>query len=247
MRNPYVKQTELKKEDLVVQHAPMVKHVANRLSARLPAGIDRDDLVQAGMIGLLEAAEKFDPKAGVKFKTFAEFRVRGAMLDDLRARDWIPRSVREAAHKLENAYTTLRASGVDHPNDKELAVALELKPKELGEFLGKARPIPVLSLEGMGSGHGKDDDDLDYLETVADPEEKDPIKEMLGEEAQEIVQKAIERLPEREQMVLSLYFNEELNLKEIGAVLDITESRASQLRTKAIGMLRSYMKEFIEA
>ena len=245
MVNPYAKQQVNSKEQMVLEYAPIVKHIANRLSARLPSHVDRDDLIQAGMIGLLEAADKFDKDRGVKFKTFAELRVRGAMLDDLRSKDWIPRSVRESATKLEAAYGRLRGKDIDQPSDKQLAKELEVAPKELPHFLEKAKPIPLLSIEGLGASAG-DEDAMDFTETLSKPEEENPFTNLLGDEAQEVVAAAIERLPEKEQLVLALYYNEELNLKEIGAVLDLTESRVSQLRTKAIAMLRSYMKEFIE-
>jgi len=245
MQNPYQKQTEVNREAFVMEYAPMVKHIANRLSARLPAGFQVDDLIQAGMIGLLEAIERFDAKREVKFKTFAEFRVRGAMLDDLRSKDWIPRSVRENCTKLENAYTKLRANNIDHPSDKQLAIQLDVKPKELPALLNKSKPIPLLSLENLGSLAGSDDQ-MNVLETLSNPEEKNPVENLIGEEAQDLVRNAIDKLPEKEKLVLSLYYNEELNLKEIGAVLDISESRVSQIRTKAIAMLRSYMKSYIE-
>ena len=246
MVNPYAQQKKQDKESIVLEYAPIVKHIANRLAARLPSGFQVDDLIQAGMIGLLEATEKFDPSRGIKFKTYADIRVRGAMLDDLRSKDWIPRSVREAATKLEKAYVALRAQDIDHPNDKQLAKQLEMKVKELPAFLDKARAMPLLSLEDLGS-FGVDDEKLEILETISDPDEQDPVSNLLGQESIELVQESIERLPENEQMVLSLYYNEELNLKEIGAVLGISESRVSQIRTKAIGMLRVYMKEHIEA
>lgn len=245
MQNPYQKQPEVNREEIVMEYAPMVKHIANRLSARLPAGFQIDDLVQAGMIGLLEAIERFDAKREVKFKTYAEFRVRGAMLDDLRAKDWIPRSVRENCTKLENAYTQLRANNIDHPSDKQLANQLDVKPKELPALLNKAKPIPLLSLENLGALGGSDEQ-MNVLETISNPEEKSPVENLIGEEAQDLVRDAIDKLPEKEKLVLSLYYNEDLNLKEIGAVLDISESRVSQIRTKAIAMLRSYMKSYIE-
>ena len=245
MQNPYTKQTEINKEEMVLQYAPSVKYIAGRLSARLPSGIQVADLIQAGMIGLLEAVDKFDPKKGVKFKTYADFRVRGAMLDDLRSKDWIPRSVRDNGNKLEKAYIELRSQDIDYPTDKQLAKQLELKPKELSGFLEKSRPIPLISLEDVNA-RGKDEDALDILETLSNPDETDPVEQLLGQESKELLIKAIDKLPENEKMVLSLYYNEDLNLKEIGAVLGLTESRVSQIRTKAIGMLRSYMKSYIE-
>ncbi|MDH3382410.1 MAG: RNA polymerase sigma factor FliA [Flavobacteriaceae bacterium] len=244
MLNPYLKQKNLTKEDIVLEYAPMVKHVANRLAARLPANFLVDDLVQVGMIGLLESIDKYDSAKGTKFKTYAEFRVKGAMLDDLRSKDWIPRSVRDNCHKLESAYSELRSNNIDFPSDKQLAEKLELKPKELPTFLNKAKPIPLLSLEDL-SGRVGDGDHVEILETMSDPKDVSQIDSMVGEETQKIVQQSIEKLPEKEKMVLSLYYNEELNLKEIGLILDITESRTSQIRTKAIAQLRSIMKEEI--
>lgn len=245
MQNPYLKKAKPTREEIVLQYAPVVKHIANRLAARLPANFQVDDLIQVGMIGLLEAIEKFDSKRGIKFKTYAEIRVRGAMLDDLRSKDWIPRSVRDNANKLEKAYSELRAQNIDHPTDKQLAKQLEIKPKELDTFLSKSRSIPLVSLDSAKS-MGYEDDDMDILETIAPDEEEDPISNIIDSEAKEQLVEALGKLPEKEQLVLSLYYNEDMNLKEIGAVLGITESRASQLRTKAIGMLRSYMKSYIE-
>ncbi|NQU64645.1 MAG: RNA polymerase sigma factor FliA [SAR324 cluster bacterium] len=239
-------QNPIDREAMVCEYAPMVKHIANRLAARLPTNFQLDDLIQAGMIGLLEAMEKYDASRGAQFKTYAEIRVRGAMLDDLRSKDWIPRSVRDNSSKLENAFTQLRSENIDHPTDKQLAKQLGLKPNELNPFLDKSKPIPLLSLDNMGTFSGSDEK-LDIFETLSDPDEQDVVEKLLSHEAQELVTKAIEALPEKEKMVLSLYYNEELNLKEVGAILDITESRVSQLRTKAIAMLRSLMKSYLES
>lgn len=246
MQNPYATQKPIDREAMVMEYAPMVKHIANRLAARLPSSFQIDDLIQAGMIGLLEAMEKYDARHGTKFKTYAEIRVKGAMLDDLRSKDWIPRSVRENSARLENAYTELRSEHIDHPTDKQLATKLGLKPKDLAEFLEKSKPIPLLSLDNLGTYTGSEEK-LDIMETLSDPENKDVVDQILGLEAQELVAKALDELPEKEKLVLSLYYDEELNLKEIGAVLDVTESRASQLRTKAIAMLRSIMKGYLES
>ncbi len=246
MQNPYIQQAQNKNEQIAIEYAPVVKHIALKLSARLPSGYEPDDLIQAGMIGLLEAIERFDPKRGVKFKTFAEFRVRGAMLDELRARDWIPRSVRDNSSKLEEAYSELRAKNIDHPTDKQLAKQLDIKPKEFPAFLDKAKPIPLLSLDSLGK-LSSPDTGMDILETLSDPEQESPVETILGSEAKELVISALEKLPEKEKLVLSLYYVEDLNLKEIGEVMDVSESRISQMRTKAIAMLRSYMKSYLES
>ena len=244
MQNPYRQQAQANREELLLHYAPHVRHIANRLAARLPFGFQVEDLIQAGMIGLLEAIDKFDPQKGAKFKTFADIRVRGAMLDDLRNKDWIPRSVRDAGRRLERAFSSLRSRNIDHPSDVQLAAELKIKPQELPNFLEKARPIPLLPLEDVGY-HPCDDESLDILETVSDPEVIDPLETLLGKELKEKSRKAIERLSENEQVVLSLYYNEDLNLKEIGKVLGLTESRVSQIRTKAIAKLRSHMKPHI--
>ncbi len=246
MQNPYTQQTQNKNEQIAIEYAPVVKHIALKLSARLPSGFELDDLIQAGMIGLLEAIERFDPKRGVKFKTFAEFRVRGAMLDELRARDWIPRSVRDNCGKLEEAFKALRANNIDYPTDKQLAKQLDIKPKEFPAFLDKAKPIPLLSLDSLGK-LGNPDSNMNILETMSDPDQESPVETILGSEAKELVISALEKLPEKEKLVLSLYYVEDLNLKEIGEVMDVSESRVSQMRTKAIAMLRSYMKSYLES
>jgi RNA polymerase sigma factor FliA len=246
MQNPYSQQSKNNREQIAIEYAPMVKHIALKLAARLPSGFETDDLIQAGMIGLLETIERFDPQKGVKFKTFAEIRVRGAMLDELRARDWIPRSVRDNSNKLESAYTELRAQNVDYPNDKQLARQLDIKPKELSTFLDKSKPIPLLSLDNLGK-RSESDAKLNILDTISDPEQENPVETLLGSEAKETVMMALEKLPEKEKLVLSLYYVEDLNLKEIGAVLEVSESRVSQMRTKAIAMLRSLMKSYLES
>ncbi len=193
-----------------------------------------------------EAADKFEPSKKVKFKTFAELRIRGAMLDDLRSKDWIPRSVRDNGTKLEKAYSSLRSEGIDNPTDNQLANYLNMKLKEFDEFLKHTKPIPLLSIDAPGDIHDDSNESLQILDTVSDPSDKDQVDLLLTSEAKQKLAEAIPRLPEREQMVLSLYYNEDLNLKEIGAVLDITESRTSQIRTKAIAMLRSYLKEIVQ-
>lgn len=245
MQNPYVKKTKKTKETLIMEHAVTVKHIAKRLAVRLPPGIELDDLIQSGMMGLIEAADRYDSSKEIKFKTFAELRIKGAMLDDLRAKDWIPRSVRENSKKLEAAYTNIRADGIDNPSDEQLAKYLEMKPKEFQKFLDQARPIPLLSLDHLAGGFDKDES-LNILDVLSDPDAEDQFSQLVSKESKERMFAALGLLPEKEKMVLALYYNEEMNLKEIGAVLNLTESRVSQIRTKAIALVRSYMSEYMQ-
>lgn len=237
--NPYAQQAKKSREDLVLEYAYLIKRIANRMAARLPSTIDRDELYQAGSLGLLDAVDKFDPSKEVKFSTYAEFRIKGAILDELRSMDWIPRSVRSAASKLEHTFTHLTNILGREPSDKEVAHELDMPLKEYHEFLTKARPIPLLSLEGFSK---KNDEDQDLLEVIEDPDIEDPFVTYSSGEMKGELAKAIRTLPEQEQLILSMYYMEEMNLKEIGAVLGVSESRVSQIRTKIIIKLRVAMK-----
>lgn len=236
--NPYAQQVKKSKEDLVLEHAHVIKHVVNRMAARLPPGVDKEELYQAGALGLLDAAEKFDTKKDVQFKTYAEIRIKGAILDELRAMDWIPRTVRAAAGQLEKAFLKLSNQFGREPTDREMASELDMPLKEYHDYLAKARPIPLLSLDSMGtSSDGEESQDI--LETLEDPDAEDPFALYSSGEMKDKLADAIRTLPEQEQLVLSLYYMEEMNLKEIGEILSISESRVSQIRTKIIIKLRA--------
>ncbi|MEE8395620.1 MAG: RNA polymerase sigma factor FliA [bacterium] len=244
MNNPYAAYAYQGKsrEELVVEYAPLVKQIANRLAARLPSSLERDDLVQAGMIGLLDAIEKYDPHRETQFRTYAEFRIRGAMLDDLRATDWIPRSVRENADKVGTAVQSLRYELGRQPDEGQIAARLGLSLPEYHQLLLKAKAISLLSLEDLRP-HLDNEDPGNVFDVLADPTCTNPLDVLSLGDLHERLTGAIEGLPEKEKLVLSLYFDEELNLKEIGAVLGITESRASQIRTQAIMRLRAQLKD----
>lgn len=241
--NPYVQHAKQSREDLVLEHAYLIKRIVSRMAARLPAEVDTEELYQAGSLGLLDAIDKFDPSKEVQFKTYAEFRIKGAIIDELRAMDWIPRSVRSAATKLEQAHVVLGNKLGREPTAHETARELEMSLKEYHEFLAKARPIPLVSLDSYGK---KDDDDSqDILEAQEDPDMQDPFSVFSSEEMQEGLAEAIKTLPEQEQLILSLYYMEEMNLKEIGEILGISESRVSQIRTKVIVKLRVALKSVL--
>jgi len=240
MNNPYAQQNYLGKsrEEVVLEYAPLVRHIANRLAARLPESLDRDDLVQAGMIGLLDAIEKYDSGREAQFRTYAEFRIRGAMLDDLRATDWVPRSVRENADKVGKAMNALSSRLGRPPEETEVAGHLDISVAEYRELLLKSRSIHLLSFEDMGSA-SDDGDSGDIMEVIEDAGASTPMEAFDLNNLQTRLAQAIRDLPEKEQLVLSLYYDEGLNLKEIGAVLNITESRVSQVRTQSIIRLRN--------
>lgn len=242
MNNPYAQHAYQAKsrEEVVLEYAPLVKHIANRLAARLPDNLQVDDLVQAGMIGLLDAIEKYDPSREAQFRTYAEFRVKGAMLDDLRAGDWIPRSVRSNADRMQQAIVALMAELGRRPDEFEIAAKLGLSLAKYHELLLKSRAIPLLQIEDLNAY--RDDDDGNIFDVLEDAAINNPLDTLSLQDLQERLASAIAGLPEKEQLVLSLYYDEDLNLKEIGEVLGITESRVSQIRTQAIVRLRAALK-----
>ncbi|MBI4083687.1 MAG: FliA/WhiG family RNA polymerase sigma factor [Candidatus Lambdaproteobacteria bacterium] len=229
------------REEVVLEYAPMVKQIANRLAARLPDHLDREDLVQAGMIGLLDAIEKYDPTREAQFRTYAEFRIRGAMLDDLRACDWIPRSVRENADRIAQAQQAIQAQTGRHAEEPEIAAALGLSLNEYHDLLLKARTAPLLSIEEL-QDYTDDGSSGTIFDVLEDPSCSDPLDVLALDELRARLRDAIARLPEKERLVLSLYYNDGLNLKEIGQVLGLTESRVCQIRTQAVLRLRPAIK-----
>ncbi len=244
MSNPYSLKAYFGKsrEEVVLEYAPLVRQIANRLAARLPDSLDRDDLVQAGMIGLLDAIEKYDPSREAQFRTYAEFRIKGAMLDDLRASDWVPRSVREHAERIGRAHTELAARLGRSPDEAEIAAHLELSLADYHQLLLKSRAINLLSIEELAP-HDDGGDLGSIFDVLQDPYATDPLESLSLHDMKARLVESIRRLPEKERLVLSLYYDEGLNLKEIGEVLGITESRTSQIRTQAIMRLRSEIRE----
>ncbi len=244
MSNPYAQYAYQGKsrEELVIEYAPLVKQIANRLGARLPDNLEVNDLVQAGMIGLLDAIEKFDPQREIQFRTYAEFRVRGAMLDDLRACDWIPRSVRANADRVRQAIKQLQSELGRQPEEVDIADKLDLSLQAYRELLLKSKAAPLLSLDDMGA-YGHEDEQGSIFDVLEDPSCTDPLEALALQDMQERLSAAITQLPDKEKLLLSLYYDEELNLKEIGDVMGITESRVSQLRTQSVIRLRAALKD----
>lgn len=232
------------KEKLILEYAPLIKFIAQKIAVRLPSNIEFDDLVSSGVIGLMDAIDKYDPTRDNKFKTYAEFRIRGAILDELRAQDWVPRSVREKAKQLERAHIRLEQQLGRVPTEDEITTELKMTKEEYFELLNQVKSVSILSLDEAGSFNSSDRKSiLSLLESCKIPS---PLTQLNLKAVKEVVTKAIEALPEKQRLVLSLYYYEDLNLKEIGDVLDVTESRVSQLHTQAILWLRRKLRTYFD-
>ncbi len=227
--------------DLVVKYLPLVKNIANKISMRLPSHIDVSDLHSSGIIGLIDAIDKFDVNRGVPFEAYAEFRIRGAIFDELRLMDRTPRSVRMLCKKVEEAYAKLEVHLGRTPDDEEMARALGVSLEEYNKILSQVNSIMTLSLHQMvGNLVGVKNKEL--LESLVDENSVDPLEHLQVGELKEALATAIEDLPEKHRLVLSLYYFEDLNMKEIGKILDITESRVSQIHAKCMIVLRKKIK-----
>lgn len=229
----------LARETLILNYSPLVKYVAGRLSSNLPQNVDTSDLISYGVFGLIDAIEKFDIERGIKFETYAIARIKGAIIDELRAMDWVPRSVRARSREIEHAYIALENRLKRVPTDAEVAHEMGVTPRELQDILTKLSYTSVVSFEELWVGGQDKDDKGNAIGTIKDESAEDPVKMFESVELKEILARAIDRLPEREKIVIALYYYEGLTLKEIGAVLGVTESRVSQLHTKSVLRLRA--------
>jgi RNA polymerase sigma factor FliA len=226
------------REDLIVKYTPLIRYIAERIAMRLPPSILKDELLSAGVVGLLDALDKFKQDMGIKFKTYAEHRIRGAMLDELRKMDWIPRSVRKEIQRIEEAILTLESRLRREPEDFEIAREMGVELEEYFEIIRRGAGVGLLSLDEMLS-EGKSPGAMVQLS-----EERSPLEELKKEELKKVMAEAIRKLSEKEQMVISLYYYDELTLKEIAEVLGLTESRICQIHTKAILRLRARLRSF---
>lgn len=230
---------------LIIEYSPLIKFIAQRIAVRLPPHIELDDLISAGVMGLIDAIGKFDPSKDTQFKTYAEIRIRGAILDELRALDWVPRSVRQRATEISQAYAAVEQREARAATDEEVAAEMGVSITEFHKQLGNAKSTPLISIEDLG-GVGKDGDKRDIMEVLAGNPNTDPQMLARVNEVREIISRAIDQLPEKERLLVSLYYYEELTMKEIGEVLGITESRVSQLHTRAVMRLRGKLMRFIQ-
>lgn len=233
---------DFEKEELIKSYLPLVKKVVHRLSGRLPKDVDAREMLNSGIIGLVDALEKYDPKHETNFSTYAQFRIRGAILDSFRSQDWLPRSLRFKAHKIEQAYQRIEQKLGRAATDEEVAQDLDIPVDELQKLLGEVGSIVMLSFEELGFGHGEERFQADELLAS---KSHDPLHKLMSGEKVNLIARALDRLPEKERLVISLYFYEELNLKEIGEILGVTESRASQIRSRALIRLKNYLRKSV--
>ncbi len=222
----------------VKQYAPLVKYVAGKVAIGMPHKVEFDDLVGFGVFGLFDAIEKYDPAKHVKFKTYAVTRIRGSIFDELRSIDWVPRSVRQKSREVEDTIRSLESRLGRAASDEEIARAMSMDVEEFQSLILKISSTSILSLNDVWYS-GEDDDQISIVESIESPTSLNPDTIVEREEIKRVIVEAINELPEKEKKVLILYYYEDLTLKEIGHILGVTESRISQLHTKAIMRLRS--------
>jgi len=235
-------QQNVGRDALILEHLPQIKYIAHRISAKLPSHVELNDLVSAGVLGLLDAVEKFDPSRGVKFKTYAELRVKGAILDSLRNLDWAPRSLRKRSKDLEKVYKELEQKLGRPATDKEVCDELGISLEEFFELVDQIKGLNIGSFHEMAS----QDDDRNgepLVKYVPDAPQMDPFFVFHKSELRSLLAGAIDALPKKERLVVSLYYFDELTMKEIGKVLGVNESRVSQLHTKAMLRLRTKLRK----
>ncbi|CAG0945162.1 RNA polymerase sigma factor FliA [Gammaproteobacteria bacterium] len=230
----YTATGKLDRDQIIMQYAPLVKRIAYHLMAKLPASVQAEDVIQNGMIGLIDAVGRFEEGLGAQFETYAVQRIRGAMLDGLRENDWLPRSLRRDMRRIEGAVSQLEQRYGRQPTEGELAKSLDMALGDYQKMLQDARGYQLLHIEDFGDG-----DDDDYLDRHLPSSEADPLAALLDKNMRDVLIRAIQDLPEREKTVMGLYYEEELNLREIGEILGVSESRVCQLHSQAIARLRA--------
>lgn len=227
------------KDELLNKHAVLVKKLAYQLKAKLPPSVELDDLIQAGMMGLLDATNRYEDNHGALFETYAAQRIRGAMLDELRSADWLPRSVRKNMRDVEKAISQLEQQLGKPPTENEVAKKLQLSLNDYYEMLGDCSGHQLVYYEDFHEADGSEH----FLDRFQTDNSNDPIKGLLDGDFRDALINAIEALPERENILMGLYYEQELNLKEIGAVMNVSESRVCQLHSQAVARLRANLKE----
>ena len=236
----YTAKGRLDNSDLIRQYSPLVRRLAHQMIAKLPANVEVDDLIQVGLIGLSDALSRFDAEQGVQFETFATQRIRGAMLDELRGGDWMSRGTRRQQREIETALHKLEQTLGRAPKESEIAASMGLPLAEYQELLGKVRGTQLVYLEDMSGAEG----DEDYLDRHVVDQSNNPMAQLQDGRMRQALVLAIKNLPEREQFVMGMYYEHDMNLKEIAAVLKVTESRVCQLHSQAIARLRVKLRDW---
>jgi RNA polymerase sigma factor for flagellar operon FliA len=231
------------KDELIRAYLPLVKRIAYHLMTRLPANVEADDLIQVGMIGLLGALERYEDDQGAQFETYASQRIRGAMLDELREADWASRNVRKASRQIEAAIHSLQQRLQRQPTEQEIASELDIAIQDYFELLNDARGAQLIYYEDL---HASDENE-DFLDRFANHDEQGPFDILASAGFKKALSKAVTILPEREKMLMGMYYEQEMNFKEIGTVLGITESRVCQLHSQAVARLRGRLRDWCEA
>jgi RNA polymerase sigma factor for flagellar operon FliA len=234
------------RDRLILAYAPLVKYVAGRMSSGLPTHIEEADLISYGLLGLIGALERFDPGREIKFETYAIARIKGSIIDELRSLDWVPRSVRAKAREIEHACALLENRLQRVPTDDEIAQELRISVDEFQHALTQISNTSMVALDELWAISGSDGDTASLIDTIEDPRSRDPSRMLDLSEMKGRLALAIEALPPREKVVIALYYYENLTLREIGEVLGVTESRVSQLHTKAILRLKGRLRDEIE-
>jgi len=227
------------KEELILNYVPLVKHIAGKIIVKLPDEFEYDDLVSYGFLGLIDAMKRYDYNRNIKFSTYAVSRIKGSIYDEIRSLDWVPQSIRRKSKDLSRTYAYLEEQLGGNPTDKEVREELGLNEEEFNKLLVKVNIPQNVSLESMISS--QDNNKLKLKDLVQDSEEKEPENTFFYDEMKRILGQTIERLPEKEKLVVSLYYYDDLTLTEIGEVMELTTARISQLHTKAIFRLRGYL------
>jgi RNA polymerase sigma factor for flagellar operon FliA len=243
--NTFFSQTEPlsadKRNELILTYTPLIKYIAARLASRLPAQVSLDDLISCGIIGLIDAINKFDVSKNVQFKTYAEFRVKGAMLDELRALDWVPRSIRRKTTDLEKTYADIEKQVGRPATDEEVAETMGLSLDDFYKLLDETKSVSFMDIEFLRQKTTEANDPT-LAETFA-MDDRDPFTAINLAQIRELIANAISDLPEKEKLTVALYYQDELTMKEIGEVLGYTESRISQMHSKAMFRLRAKLKK----
>jgi RNA polymerase sigma factor for flagellar operon FliA len=238
----------IERDTLIEDYIPLVKYLAQRISLKLPNHVEIDDLINSGIIGLIDAIEKFDQSRGIQFKTYAEFRIRGAIFDGLRSLDWVPRSVRKQKKMVEQSYAQLEQQLGRHATDEELSKNLGVKLADFYKILDNLKGVSLGKFVELHNNDSQSNSEGDSaIAFIPDTSTEDPYATFQKQELTEILAEAIRNLPDKERYVVSLYYFDELTMKEIGTVLNITESRVSQLHTKSMIRLRETLRSYIDS